>query len=213
MNKQGEAWRGSDSGIALLSEEERAARRAFRAARAKAEKAAAEREEARMAAVEKAARAAKAEREACNADVFLGDALHRFEQDDGEREEGPEAITPAAPTPQAMKKRMREAGFHPDTFTAKKDGTFEARAGYFYRHGRTAEGLGETIKAAAEKAGLGCTILKTEDHWNAWPRTSYFLARFILTHFDQEEHDLIIGQLDDEAREQAERAAGWDRTP
>lgn len=136
-----------------------------------------EREEARMAAVEKAAQAAKAERQACNADVFPGDSFTAktdgsFREDQGEG--------PAVLTPRQMKAKMREAGLHPDFFTAKKDGTFEARDVYFYRMGRTAEGFGKQVEAAAERAGLVCIILSTEDCFRPWPRDSYFLVRFLL---------------------------------
>lgn len=79
---------------------------------------------------------------------------------------------------QEMKRKMREAGFHADAFMAKKDGTFEVRAGYFYTHGRTAEKFAAQVMAAAEKAGLGCVILDAENRWRSWPKTSFFWVRF-----------------------------------
>ena len=61
-----------------------------------------------------------------------------------------------------------------DRVVAKKDGTFEARRGYFYTHGLTAEGLGDAVK----KLIKGAVILECPNRWNPWPRDSYFKVIF-----------------------------------
>lgn len=55
------------------------------------------------------------------------------------------------------------------------DGVFEARWGYFYRHGKTPA----TFVAKVKKAfGTGVVILANGDHFAAWPASSYFWVRF-----------------------------------
>jgi hypothetical protein len=61
-----------------------------------------------------------------------------------------------------------------DRVIAKKDGSFEARRGYFYRHGQTAAGLAELVKSAIPNA----QILESNDRWNTWPHDSYFQVIF-----------------------------------
>ena len=56
---------------------------------------------------------------------------------------------------------------------AEKDGTFEVKRSYFYRHGRSAEGEGASI---VKEAGSGWELVSTSDRWAAWPKTSYFVA-------------------------------------
>jgi hypothetical protein len=75
------------------------------------------------------------------------------------------------------KKRIVEV-LNPDTLIAKRDGTFEARSGYFYRHGRSADGFASRIKRTLGALGLEVDILEVQDRWAPWPRDSYFMVRF-----------------------------------
>jgi hypothetical protein len=65
-----------------------------------------------------------------------------------------------------------------DKVVAKKDGTFEARRTYYYRHGCTAEKFAEDVVKVLSAAGFDVEVLAAEDHWNAWPRDSFWLVRF-----------------------------------
>ena len=63
-----------------------------------------------------------------------------------------------------------------DKVMAKKDGSYEVRRGYFYRHGITAEKLAEGIKHRIPEAA----IQEVQDHWAPWPRDSYFRVTFVV---------------------------------
>ena len=75
-------------------------------------------------------------------------------------------------TSKQIKEALSGKGF--DRVIAKKDGSFEVRRGYFYRHGQTASGLAELVKGAVPNV----LILEANDRWNTWPRDSYFQVIF-----------------------------------
>lgn len=65
---------------------------------------------------------------------------------------------------------------HPDKLIQKKDGSFEFRRGYFYRHGATTEGYVKAILRVFPEA----KIVESYDNFQPWPRDSYFMVRFKL---------------------------------
>ena len=68
-----------------------------------------------------------------------------------------------------------------DKIIAKKDGTFEFRRGYFYRHGATPEQFAARIAADLKAQGYGATLIEADDvgmgHWRS-ENKNYFYARF-----------------------------------
>jgi hypothetical protein len=76
-----------------------------------------------------------------------------------------------------QKKQIREklAGIA-DSIRFKRDGSIEAKHGYFYTHGYTEGKMAAGIKAIFPST----EILSSTNHWAAWPRDSYFYVRFRL---------------------------------
>lgn len=67
------------------------------------------------------------------------------------------------------------AGTYPDSIRySTKENLFTAKWGYFYRHGRTAEGCAEKVKTALKEV----QIISAKDIWNPWPKDSYFEVKF-----------------------------------
>lgn len=62
-----------------------------------------------------------------------------------------------------------------DRLITRRDGSVEARRGYFYRNGGTAQGFANRVEKLLAAAGLEARV-QGDDHWAAWPRESYFLA-------------------------------------
>ena len=56
----------------------------------------------------------------------------------------------------------------------RKDGSFTIKKGYFYSHGMTADKLAEQVKGALPRA----KIISRRDHFNAWPKQSWFQVDF-----------------------------------
>lgn len=56
--------------------------------------------------------------------------------------------------------------------------------GYFYTHGYDEEKLADKVLRAAKQIGMAITITASSNHWNAWPRDSWFEVRFRV----QDEH-------------------------
>lgn len=71
-----------------------------------------------------------------------------------------------------VKQHIKEATLA-DKVVAKKDGTYSVQKNYFYRHGNTAEGWGEKVSM---RLTSNYQVTETHDHWNAWPKDSYFEA-------------------------------------
>ena len=63
-----------------------------------------------------------------------------------------------------------------DSVGVKKDGAYQVKRGYFYRHGMTAERLAGVI---AEKIP-GAKITDARDHWAQWTAASYFVVVFTI---------------------------------
>lgn len=57
------------------------------------------------------------------------------------------------------------------------DGTMTFRETYFYRHGRSEDKLAFTVRRGLEGLGFhpdAVKIVQTADHYNAWPKLSFF---------------------------------------
>ena len=63
-----------------------------------------------------------------------------------------------------------------DKLIHRKDGSWVAKWGFFYTHGRTSEKYAEEGKAAYPQA----TIIDAVQNWQTWPRDSYFEVKFRL---------------------------------
>lgn len=68
---------------------------------------------------------------------------------------------------------LYSAGIYEDNLRLR-NGVFTFKRAYFYRHGNSAEKVAERLK----KAIPDIEIVETEDQWNSWPKTSYFVVRF-----------------------------------
>lgn len=55
-----------------------------------------------------------------------------------------------------------------------KTGEYTVKRGFFYRHGFDAG----QMAAAISRAVPGATITHKQEHYNAWPRDSYWVVRF-----------------------------------
>ncbi len=66
-------------------------------------------------------------------------------------------------------------GVYPNKMVCKKDGTVEVKKSFFYTHGQTAEKWAENVKRAILATGFSVEVEGYQD-WNAWPKTSYFVA-------------------------------------
>lgn len=69
---------------------------------------------------------------------------------------------------------MDYAGVYADKITAHRDGSFTARFGFYYRHGQNAQRKAEQIEA------MDCRIVidDAREHYNQWPRDSYWAVEF-----------------------------------
>lgn len=72
--------------------------------------------------------------------------------------------------------KLTRGDVHPDKLIQKKDGSFEFRREYFYRHGQTTEHFVKAILRVFPDA----KIVASSDHWAPWPKDSYFMVQFKL---------------------------------
>lgn len=63
-----------------------------------------------------------------------------------------------------------------DWIVKKGDGTLEARGTFFYRHGGTSEKFATRIEEAVGVKATDCGEV-----WRAWPKDSFWWARFTIT--------------------------------
>jgi hypothetical protein len=68
-----------------------------------------------------------------------------------------------------------------DKLTFKRDGTIVGKIHYFYRFGRTPDQLSERIVQDLGALGVRVTILESTDHWNPWPKDSWYEVRFTVS--------------------------------
>ena len=77
----------------------------------------------------------------------------------------------------ATKKKTKEAmtilagEVHADRMLSKRDGTFEMRFGFFYRHGKTSEKMAIRV---LQYGGASVKIVNHSERWQAWPKDSYW---------------------------------------
>ena len=67
---------------------------------------------------------------------------------------------------------------YPDKVITKKDGSFEARKTFFYRHGGSAETWADTVVKAVAAQGFDPTVVRCEEVWRDWPKDSYWTVTF-----------------------------------
>ena len=67
-----------------------------------------------------------------------------------------------------------------DKVRISRDGMVTAKRMYFYHHGQTAEGFTRDVQSAMTSIGRGerVRVMRSEDHFNAWPKDSFFLTEF-----------------------------------
>jgi|GEM_PF-3431603 len=66
----------------------------------------------------------------------------------------------------------------PSTFICKRDGSFEARKTFFYRHGGSAEAWADTVVKAVAAQGFDPTVIRCEEIWRDFPKDSYWTVTF-----------------------------------
>lgn len=65
-----------------------------------------------------------------------------------------------------------------DKVIAHKDGTLTCKRSYFFTHGMTAQKFGEKVEQFLTEKGFDVEV-ETENHWNAWPRDSWFQVKVV----------------------------------
>jgi len=67
-------------------------------------------------------------------------------------------------------------GHAPQTLikTPKFPARFKFRNGFYYRHGGDADWWCETCSKKLELIGCKFTVLSSQEHWNPWPKDSYW---------------------------------------
>jgi hypothetical protein len=82
-----------------------------------------------------------------------------------------------APTRRQVQDALETARLAPDRLIhSRKTGRWEARLGFFYRHGRSAEGFAERVGTV-----LGAHVVNHGERWAAWPADSYWWVDFEFT--------------------------------
>lgn len=84
----------------------------------------------------------------------------------------------------AEKKKLKDAFENyvigVDKLAFKKDGTIEAKRGYFYRHDESPEKVAAKLTSALSSQGIEIQIVKTYDDFRPWPKDSNFVVVFKL---------------------------------
>lgn len=63
-----------------------------------------------------------------------------------------------------------------DSVRFSRDSTYTVKRGFFYRHGYTTDKTEQAIKQVVPSA----VITHSQEHYNNWPRDSWFEVRFKL---------------------------------
>ena len=80
-----------------------------------------------------------------------------------------------------------------DSVGRKKDGTFVARQGYFYRAGKNAKGFCASVEADLKELGLNYEIIEIGDHWTPFrggaslAQSSHFFVHFKINQIENPE--------------------------
>jgi hypothetical protein len=64
-----------------------------------------------------------------------------------------------------------------ENIRAKRDGSFVVKQGFFYRCGGSEDKLARKVETVYSGVGT-VTILKAEEHWNVWPKHSWWEVQF-----------------------------------
>lgn len=73
---------------------------------------------------------------------------------------------------QALSERFDSAGY------SSKSGAYIIKRRYFDRHGDSAEKLAERVKAFFSQTEVEIEVTEVRDHFNSWPKDSWFEVRF-----------------------------------
>jgi hypothetical protein len=75
-------------------------------------------------------------------------------------------------------KRVKEIlqSEYDDKITLHRDGTVSVKRTFFYRHGQTSQSVAQSIVGLLQQNGLKVET-EAEEHWNSWPKDSYWLVR------------------------------------
>lgn len=65
-----------------------------------------------------------------------------------------------------------------DRLIFKADGTVKVKVGYFYTFGNDENKIAEKIKRNLEVKNIKVDILETSNHYNSWPKDSWFEVIF-----------------------------------
>jgi hypothetical protein len=60
---------------------------------------------------------------------------------------------------------------------ANRKGVIILKRSFFYRHGGSAEKLEKRVVQTLTEAGFKIRDVKSQEHWNNWPVTSYWEVR------------------------------------
>ena len=72
-----------------------------------------------------------------------------------------------------VRSRLSNAGLY---VRISKDGVIHVKCGFFYRMGKSAEDLKMRVLQIFPNA----VIVSADEHWNTWPRDSYWQVDFTL---------------------------------
>jgi len=61
-----------------------------------------------------------------------------------------------------------------DKVVKHKDGTYSINRYFFYRHGMDSKKWAEKVYANLKAKGIEVEIISHTEHWNAWPKDSWF---------------------------------------
>lgn len=75
-----------------------------------------------------------------------------------------------------LKTQEIQERIHADKCSLRK-GVYTAKWSYFYTHGKTVEDYENKVKKEFPNA----VITDSSNHWNAWPKDSWFEVRFTLS--------------------------------
>lgn len=77
-------------------------------------------------------------------------------------------------TAQQVEDQLAEKSLH--YRVSRKGRTYSVKRTFFYTHGCTADKIAAAIRRALPEA----RIVEAREHWNSWPKDSYWLVRFEL---------------------------------
>jgi len=70
-------------------------------------------------------------------------------------------------------REMLESNMHADKISVTKK-RITVKKGYFYTFGYSSNKLAEKVRTLLEEHKVSFFSIEDEDHWNAWPKDSFF---------------------------------------